>query len=156
MKRKVYESDKERYADRRRGAVLFLGVNGLVLLLYFFLQAQLKQAAPDIYFEDQERYARYIQLIPWVVNGLVLLPALIWRSELAAGYLSCIGLILVAGVGLTVLFWVSCVAGLGIGVIFGPAGSVIGVSIFITLFLVGVVWGLVQIVGLAKEWWDVR
>lgn len=152
MRRKVYDSLSERYADRRRAIPVFIVVNLAVLVAYLYLREQFKQATPG----DRLFYQRTIEIIPWLANILPLLGGFLWRPEVAVGYLACFGIILIGIIGATVLFFASCVLGGGIGALFGPPGVVIGIALFIGLFLGGLGWGLVQLVQLASEWWGVR
>jgi len=133
MKRKVYESEYDRRSDRRIGAVAFVVVNGLVWLLYQWLS---QRAAANLQLSalPYSRLPIAIQLIPWVANGIVLALTLIFRPEIAIGYLGIFGGILLLGGMLAAVTVISCIVSIPVMFI----SPQLGLVIWIILLVVGV------------------
>jgi hypothetical protein len=148
MRRKVYDSGYERKHDQRIGAIAFVVVNVIVWLLYRWLSSWLPRAGLNhtTFF----RLSIAIELMPWVVNGAVLVWAFIFRPQIGIGYITSFGAILVAAASLAALFIVSCVASIPFMLMVGP----VGLLAFFVLGVIGLIW-LVK-TGLEKgwQWWS--
>ncbi len=82
MKRKVYTTDRERKSDQVIGCVAFPIVN---VALWLAMSRLLAEATTD------QARARAL-LLPWIVNGLVLILAFLFRPQTGVGYIAWIGL----------------------------------------------------------------
>jgi hypothetical protein len=77
LKRKVYTSKSGRIFDLVLGIVAFPVINGLIYLLLMLINRDLKN---DLAKE-------YILMLPWIINGLLLVVALIFRPYMGLGYI---------------------------------------------------------------------
>jgi hypothetical protein len=146
MIRKRYESEYAEKRDKRRGIVLFPAVNlGLwaaVTYLPGWLVAMLGLAAGT-------QLLRYIVLLPWAVNGLLLLLAFIFRPYIAVGYLTFLGTILMVGVGLAILVVGSCLVSIPFWLL-GPVGAIV----FGGLVIAGLVYFGPKVASEIARWWS--
>ena len=141
MKRKVYSSNRERKRDWRAGFIAFPGVNVAV----WGIAAMLSSQVPAM-----SQLLNVLLVLPWVVNGAVLIWALIFRPYVAVGYMACLAAILVGVLAISALFVSSCVLGFAIGAVVGPLALLLAIAIFI--------FGVVQLGNWAdsifKGWWS--
>jgi hypothetical protein len=150
MKPKEYETFAEQKIDQRIGFVAFLVVNIVVGLLVWLLSAWVD----SITNEPTVRHPRLrlaITLLPWVVNGLLLLWAAIFRRYIASGYLVCLGGAVVVGTVLGLIVVVAFFLATPLSALIGPIGDLI----FILLALGGAIWFLLKVFPLLRNWWAV-
>jgi predicted anti-sigma-YlaC factor YlaD len=89
-------------------------------------------------------------LMPWVVNGVVLVWAFIFRPQIGIGYITSFGAILIAMVGLAMIAFVSCVASTPFIFVAGP----LGILVFFGLGLAGFVWLVKSGLEQVGAWWS--
>ena len=150
MKPKVYESFAQQKIDQRIGFVAFPIVNLVVWLLVWLLSSWVD----SITIEPTVRHSNLrlaITLLPWVVNGLLLIWAAIFRRYIAGGYLVCLGGMLVVGAILGLIGVVAFFLAIPLSALIGPIGDLI----FIVLALGGGIWFLLKIIPLLRNWWAI-
>jgi hypothetical protein len=150
MKPKTYETFAEQKIDQRIGFVAFPVVNIVVWLLAWLLSGWVD----SITIEPTVRHPNLrfaITLLPWVVNGLLLLWAAIFRRYIAAGYLVCLGAVLVVGAVLGLISVVAFFLAVPLSALIGPIGDLI----FILLALGGSIWFLLKVIPLLRNWWAI-
>jgi hypothetical protein len=130
MKLKVYDSEYDRRSDRIIGIIAFPIVNGALWLLQSWL---LGPGVSGRYLSVPASLALVtaIEAFPWVVNGVLLLLALIYRPEIAIGYLGFLGGILLLGGALAAIVVVSCVVSIPVILISPQLGTVVWVSLMV-------------------------
>ena len=150
MKPKVYESFAEQKIDQRIGFVAFPIVNIVVGLLVWLLS----RWVDSITIEPTVRHPNLrlaITLLPWVVNGLLLLWAAIFRRYIASGYLVCLGAMLVVGAILGLIGVVAFFLAIPLSALIGPIGDLI----FILLALGGSIWFMLKVFPMLRNWWAI-
>jgi hypothetical protein len=162
VKRHVYTSPAERRRDRHLGFLAFIVVNAITWLAYSALRQHAIQLAEEaaaaaaklppgmsMHFANPP-VPLAIQILPWLVNGLILAIGLIFRPEFALGYMACFGMILLVCGGLATIVVMSCVATIISALILPPLAPVV----FFVLVLVGLYyfgrWAIPAFFG----WWD--
>jgi hypothetical protein len=150
MKPKRYESFAQQKIDQRIGFVAFLVVNLVVGLLVGLLSSW----ADSITVEPNVRHPNLrlaIMVLPWVVNAVLLIWALIFRRYIAAGYLVCMAGLLVVGVILGLIGVVAFFLAIPLSALIGPIGDLI----FIVLALGGGIWFIVKVIPILRNWWEI-
>ena len=150
VKSKIYESFAEQKIDQRIGFVAFLIVNIVIALLVVLLSSWVD----SITIEPTVRYPNLqltITLLPWVVNGLLLIWALIFRRYIAVGYLMCLGGLLVVGAVLALIGIVSFFVSVPVTALF----DLIGTLVFLVLTLVGSIWFILKVIPIFRNWWAI-
>ena len=150
MKPKIYESFAQQKIDQRIGFVAFPIVNLVVWLLVWLLS----NWVDSITIEPTVRHPNLrltIALLPWVVNGLVLLWAAIFRRYIAGGYLVCLVAMMIVGTILGLISVVAFFLAIPLSALIGPIGDLF----FILLALGGSIWFLLKIIRLLKHWWAI-
>jgi hypothetical protein len=121
LKRKAYATAQERNLDQIIGMVTFPVVNVLVAIL--------------TYFWSQYGFSKeYSMLLPWVVNGLILISTLIFRPHIGVGYIKSFFATIAMGIILGCWFIVACFAS---AISFQSTGGA-SLVFFIFLFLGGI------------------
>jgi hypothetical protein len=147
MRRKVYTSGYERKHDQHIGAVAFPIVNVIVWFVYQWLVSPIRQGPITII---NLRFPIAVQLMPWVVNGVVLVWAFIFRPQIGVGYLASFGAILIFVGGLAAIAVVSCVASIPFIFVAGP----FGLLVFFVLGLIGFIWLVKNGLEQVGAWWS--
>ena len=140
MKRKVYTTRRERMIDQIIGFLAFPLVNvplGIVLLT---ISERI----------DSQLLAALVSALPWLVNGIVLVLAVLLRPEFAIGYVTFIGAAVAVVTALSVVVVAACF-------VIIPLAPVLGDLVnWVFIFLIGA--GLLGLVLLAIElsinWWS--
>jgi len=146
MKRQVYTTDRERKSDQLLGAIAFPVVNLILLLITLLLRARAVESLGSFGYDP---VSIGILLLPWVVNGLVLTLAFLFRPQIGVGYLASIALIIVASVVLGAWLVGACIISLP-GWFLGPVGPVL----FFVIFLVGLVYIARGASNAFRIWWS--
>ena len=145
MKRKEYKTGYERKADQRAGFIVFPIVNGLIWLTALIM---------GNWFSVDEGW---MQVLPWIINGIVLILGFALRPEFAVGYISFIAIAFIAVIVLGVLFIGGCFVAIGIGLVFYPLGGDLTNIMFLlswaVILLVGFIWLVGQAIQLHENWW---
>ena len=126
MKRKVYATKRERMIDQTLGFLAFPLVNiSLGITLWIISQ----MISSSWWFELSS-------VLPWLINGIIIFLALLWRPEFAMGYITFIGAAVAMIIFLSVLFVAACFV-----TIFSAAtvGDQQAKALFIVLMLGGLV-----------------
>jgi hypothetical protein len=150
VKPKIYETFAEQKIDQRIGFIAFPIVNIVVGLLVGLLNSGVDR----IMIEPTVRYPNLrlaITLLPWVVNGLVLLWAAIFRRYIASGYLVCLGGILVVGAILGLIGVVAFFVSIPVTALIEPVGTLV----FLALILAGSIFFLLKVIPLFRNWWAI-
>ena len=137
MKPKVYESFAEQKIDQRIGFCAFLIINLIVWLLIWLL--------------SDRADSTIIALLPWVVNGLLLIWAAIFRRYIAAGYLVGLGATLVVGAILGLIGIVAFFLSVPLSALLGPIGDLI----FLVLALGAAIWFIAKVIPIFRNWWAI-
>jgi len=145
--RKVYVSEREFRRDRRLGVIAFVLVNLFAWLAFTWLSTpgNLLPALDPRW----PRWYVWVELIPWLANGLVLLLAFVFRPQIAIGFLACITGLLLLGVGLFTVLVASCIVSIPVIMLLPP----LGVIVFFVLAVVGTIWLLPKLYAGFQEWW---
>jgi hypothetical protein len=149
MRPKVYETFAEQKADQRIGFIAFPILNILVWLAVWLLS----RYVDSITVEPSVRRPNLrlaITLLPWVVNGLALLWAIIFRRYIASGYLVFLGAFLVVG---SVLGLIGLIA-FFVSVPLTALTGLLGALIFLLLALGGCIWFMLKLVPIFRRWWE--
>ena len=150
MKPKVYESFAEQKIDQRIGFVAFPIVNAAVWLAVWLLS----RWVDSITIEPTVRHPSLrlaITLLPWVVNGLVLLWAAIFRRYIASGYLVFLAGMLVVGAILGLIGLVAFFLSVPLTALAGP----LGVLLFLLLALAATIWFMLKVIPMLRRWWEI-
>ena len=150
MKPKVYETFAEQKIDQRIGFCAFPIVNVVVWLLAWLLSSWVD----SITIEPTARHPNLrlaITLLPWVVHGLLLIWAVIFRRYIASGYLVFLGALLVVGAILGLIGVVAFFLAIPLSALVGPIGDLI----FVVLALGGSIWFILKIIPLLRNWWAI-
>ena len=98
MKRKVYTTRRERRTDEIIGFLAFPLVN-VPLWIFLLLVAQMI---------DSQLLETLVSALPWLVNGSVVVLALLLRPEFAIGYIAFIAFAVTLVTALGILFVAAC------------------------------------------------
>jgi hypothetical protein len=150
VKPKEYASFAQQKIDQRIGFVAFLIVNVVVGLLAGLLSSWVD----SITIEPTVRHPNLrlvIALLPWVVNGLLLIWALFFRRYIASGYLVCLGGLLVVGAILGLIGVVAFFLAIPLSALVGPIGDLI----FVVLALGGGIWFTLKVIPILRNWWEI-
>jgi hypothetical protein len=148
VKPKVYETYAEQKIDQRIGFVAFPIVNAIVWLVVVLLS----RWVDSITIEPAVRHPNLrlaIALLPWVVNGLVLLWAVIFRRYIASGYLVFLGGLLVVGTVLGLIGVVSFFLAVPLTALTGSAGALF----FMMVAIIASTWFMLKVVPMFRNWW---
>jgi hypothetical protein len=149
VKPKEYESFAEQKIDQRIGFVAFPIVNAILWLAVWLLNGWID----SITIEPSVRHPNLrlaITLLPWAVNGLVLLWAAIFRRYIASGYLVFLGGMLLVGTVVGLIGVVSFFLSVPLTALTGPIGALV----FLILVIIASIWFMLKVVPLFKSWWE--
>ncbi|HEU5099553.1 MAG TPA: hypothetical protein VFU22_11070 [Roseiflexaceae bacterium] len=148
LRPKEYETFAEQKLDQRIGFIAFPIVNAIVWVVIVLLT----RWVDSITIEPTVRHPNLrlaITLLPWVVNGLVLLWAAIFRRYIASGYLICLGGLLVVGTMLGLIGVVSFFLAVPLTALIGSAGALL----FMILAIIASTWLMFKIMPMFRNWW---
>jgi EamA domain-containing membrane protein RarD len=132
MKRKVYATRRERMIDQILGFLVFPLVNvSLGITLWI-----ISQMISSLWWFELS------SVLPWLVNGIIIVLALLWRPEFAMGYIAFFGVAVTVVTLLGVLFLAACFV-----TIF--SATVVGDQQAKALFVILILGGLVGLGALA-------
>lgn len=123
---KQYPDPQSRRQDRIRGVVLCLVVNAALLigrLLLISVASLIFNALNLTNPSTGEWFDRFLIVLPWLVNGGIIIYALLRRPEVAIGYLGIIVIFFLTLAALGVLFVAGCFAIIIVADIFSSSGS---------------------------------
>jgi len=151
MRRKVYATNRERKIDQLIGFVAFPLVNGV---LWFVTNRLLAWAAVACRGPDYDLARACILLMPWIINGIVIALAFLFRPAIGDGYIACIGVALFIPLVLSILFVAACFS---VGLIQGaiPRGMRYDTWVYRLTFCGPMLLGLL-LLGLGFLAWAVR
>jgi hypothetical protein len=164
MRRQHYPTIRARNIDQLKGAGLAFLVNiGLLIglaLVRNALAPAINGSTPPAVSPDL-----VLNLIPWLVNGALLAVLFLLRPAMGVGYITSFMLTIGVAIGLGVVFFGSCVAGMtagfALGLIFMPIGRDLGgiisggvfVIIWIGVFLAGLYALGRMLKSMYDDWW---
>lgn len=140
MKRKDYTTPRERMAYQVIGFLAFPLVNATLGIILWSISQKIDSELPTL-----------VSVLPWLVNGIVLVLAFLLRPEFGVGYITFIGVAVTVVILLSVLFVAACFVSI-------LSAAVIGEQLAIGLFVVLMVGGLSGLGALAiyvfQSWWS--
>jgi hypothetical protein len=148
LRPRVYDSYAEQKIDQRIGFIAFPIVNIIVWAAIRLLSAQLSSLDVS---PSAVRLRTTITLLPWVVNGLVLVWALIFRWHIGTGYLISFAGFAATGIGLGLITVVVIFTS---APLFATTG-LIGLVLFLLLLFGSGLWFLYKMFGLLRRWWAI-
>jgi hypothetical protein len=150
VKPKVYESFAEQKIDQHIGFVAFPVVNAVVWLLAWLLSTWVDSITlePSV---PHPNLRLAIALLPWVVNGLVLLWAAVFRRYIAGGYLVFLGGLLVVGTLLGLIGVVAFCVSVPLTALTGLGGGLA----FLALALAASIWFMLKVIPMLRKWWEI-
>jgi predicted anti-sigma-YlaC factor YlaD len=98
MKRKVYTTRRERMIDQIIGFLAFPLVNVPLGIVLWTISERI----------DSQLLAALVSALPWLVNGIVLVLAVLLRPEFAIGYVTFIGAAVAVVTALSVVVVAAC------------------------------------------------
>lgn len=150
MRPRTYDSYADQKRDQRIGFIVFPIVNVIVWAVTSFLWSQ----TTGLSLQEAARVAQLrttANLLPWIVNGLILIWALIFRRHIAVGYLVSAAGFAIVGLGLGLISVVAYFVSAPVQALF----DLIGFVFFLLLILVVGGWFLFKMFGVLKRWWAV-
>jgi len=148
LRPRVYDSYAEQKMDQRIGFIAFPIVNIIVWAIIQLLSGQVSSLDTS---PSAMRLRLTITLLPWVVNGLVLLWALIFRWHIGMGYLTSFAGLAITGIGLGLITMLVIFASTPLFALTG----LIGLVLFLLLLIGSGLWFLYKMFGLLRRWWAV-
>jgi hypothetical protein len=148
LRPRMYDSYAEQKIDQRIGFIAFPIVNIIVWAAIQLLSSQLNSLDTSL---GAMRLRTAITWLPWVVNGLVLLWALIFRWHIGTGYLISFAGFAVTGIGLGLITMLVIFASTPLFALTG----LIGLILFLLLLFGSGLWFLYKMFGLLRRWWAV-
>lgn len=148
MRPRTYDAYADQKHDQRIGFIAFPIVNIVVWIVAGLISGRINpfDGSPGA---DGLRAA--VVWLPWIVNGVIVLGALIFRRHIAVGYL-------ISLVGLTVVGVMLGLIGVVAYFVSAPIQAIadlIGFVIFLLLTLVVGGWFLFKMFGVLRRWWAV-
>jgi hypothetical protein len=147
---RVYDSYADQKIDQRIGFIAFPIVNILVWLVAGMLLARTTGASVD-QASNVATLRAAANWLPWIVNGLVLIWAAIFRWHIGVGYLVSLGGFLATGLGLGLLWVIVSFVSVPLLALAG----LIGLVVFLLLMLAASIWFLLKMFGLLRRWWAI-
>ncbi len=148
LRPRVYDSYAEQKIDQRIGFIAFPIVN---IIVWAAIQVLSQQVSSLDTSPSAMRLRTIITLLPWVVNGLVLLWALIFRWHIGTGYLISFAGLAATGIGLGLITMLVIFASTPLFALTGY----IGLILFLLLLVGSGLWFLYQMFGLLRRWWAI-
>ncbi|MCA9981194.1 MAG: hypothetical protein KDD89_10175 [Anaerolineales bacterium] len=157
MKRKGYQSKREERIDQLWGAAFFILLNLFTLPIIYWLEVATVNPQTN-----------YFTWVPWLINGIFLLFAFLFRPHIAVGYLGFFCLIVAGLVGFGGLFLASCFLAVAVSLpvfylsewVGAERGLRAGMTIILfgmpTLFLLGSVIIFTLGAKMLNAWWSVE
>lgn len=145
MKRKVYATSRERKADEVKGFWAFPILNASLWIISQMTYSQL----PMLFVVTGIAHLQtLVSTLPWLVNGIVLILALVFRPPFAVGYVAFAGLSVTVITLMSVLFVAACFVSVLSAAIIGP----LAIALFVVLMLGGLYYLGLAGRGLLREW----
>ena len=113
MKRKVYATPRERKTDQFMGFWAFPIVNVPLWLIYQMLYSRLPAEVAATGAASLGQVRILVTALPWLVNGIVLVLAFVFRPQLGVGYVTSAAIALIVVIALGALFLAACFLSLG-------------------------------------------
>ena len=139
MKRKVYATRRERMTYHIIGFLAFPLVNVPLGLLLWMISQRI----------DSQLFT-LVSVLPWLVNGIVLVLAFLLRPEFAIGYIAFIGFAITASTALSVLFVAACFVSVLSAAVIGD----LAIALFVVLMLGGLFVLAVVAIHVFRSWWS--
>ena len=143
MKRKVYASSRERKADQIKGFWAFPIVNVPLWIISQMIDAQLPMRITTTDPSNLVQVRVLASALPWLVNGIVLALAFLFRPQFGVGYIAFIAIAITMGISLSVIFVAACFVSI-------LSAAVIG-NLAIALFAVLMLGGLYYLALFARS-----
>jgi hypothetical protein len=148
MKPKIYTTSRERKIDQLIGFVACPLLNVPLLAANWLMP--LAGGALHVPTQAAQVFQVCVSLLPWIVNGLVLVLAFLFRHHIAIGYVAAIGVTVCASGVLGALFLPACFIACMVGA--ASSNGHLALLVFSVLMLAGVL-----LLGLAAVpfiiWW---
>ncbi len=134
MKRKVYTTRRERMTDQVIGFLAFPLVNVPLWIIVWVISQMIDSQLMIL-----------VSVLPWLVNGIVLVLAVLLRPEFAIGYIAFVGVALTVVTALSVLFVAACFVTFVAALSFPGMGNQAAISLFVFLMAAGTAAGLLAL-----------
>ena len=141
MKRKVYNTRRERMTDQVIGFLAFPLLNVPLGIIFSMISQR-----------NDSQSLMLVSALPWLINALVLVLAALLRPELAMGYIGFIAIALTATSALSVLFVAACFVTFISVPILGELANLL----FVLLMLGGLYGLTVFAIRVFRDWWSSR
>ena len=148
MKGQRYDSYAAQKYDQRIGFVAFPIVNIIVWIVGALISGQIN---PFDTSAGAYGMRSLVVWLPWIVNGLIVLGALILRRHIAFGYLVSLAGFTTVGVGLGLISVVAYFVSAPLQAVF----DLVGFLIFLLLIIAVGGWFLFKMFGVLRKWWAV-
>ena len=133
MKRKVYATSRERKADQIKGFWSFPIVNVPLWIISQMIYSQLPTQAATTDVSSFAQVRALVTALPWLVNGIVLGLAFLFRPQFGVGYLTFIAIAITMVTALSVIFVAACFVSILSAAVIGQ----LAVGLFAVLMLGG-------------------
>ena len=140
MKRKVYITRRERMIDQILGFLAFPLVNVPLGIVLWLISERI----------DSQLLAALVSALPWLVNGIVLVLAVLLRPEFAIGYVTFIGAAVAVVTALSVVVVAACFVIIPLAPVLGDLVN----WVFIFLIGAGLLGLAVLAIYLFTNWWS--
>lgn len=148
MRPRVYDSYAEQKVDERIGFILFPIVNLVAWVAAGLMRGQISRF--DL-TAGAANMRTLVVVLPWLVNGLVLAWALIFRWHIGTGYLISLAWLGATGLGMGLLLELAYLFFSPLLALFG----LIGLAVTLLVLLAILIWYLVKMIGVLRRWWRV-
>ena len=148
MKRKVYATSHERKADQIKGFWAFPIVNVPLWIISQVIYSQLPMRAATMELSSFVPVRALISALPWLVNGVMLVLAFLFRPQFGVGYIAFIAIAITVVIALSVLFVAACFVSVLSAAVIGN----LAIALFTVLMLGGLYYLGVFARSLFQSW----
>jgi hypothetical protein len=139
MKRKVYATRRERITDELIGFLSFPLVNVPLGIMLGAIKHRIDSSLLML-----------LAALPWLVNGSLLVLALLLRPAFAVGYIAFIGAVIASVIALSAVVVAACFVTIPLFLVIGDLGN----WVFISLVVVGLYFLVVWAMDVFTNWWS--
>lgn len=143
MKRKVYTTRRERMIDQVLGFLAFPLVNVLLGIILWMMMSGVDSLSLPL-----------VSVLPWLVNGAIIVLAFLLRPEFAIGYISFMGAAVAVVIALSVVVVAACFVIIPLAAVIGDQTGWVLLSVFGFLVGVGLVGLCIVAYLISKRWWS--
>ena len=148
MKRKVYATSRERKADQIKGFWAFPIVNVPLWIVSQMIYSQLPTRVAMTDLSSFMLIRGLVSALPWLVNGIVLVLAFLFRPGFGVGYVAFIAIAITVVTALSVLFVAACFMSVVSTLVIGP----LAIALFVVLMSGGLYYLAIFAHRLFRDW----